>query len=1210
MHRATRIVTGLVIVGVVLGLLGVIFGAIGVGLIQDPPKAPGVSGASVSQQGSAPVVSDANFNHTTSPPLGPISDAADLEADQAVVAPDPACPARATSAPVGPGLCSLASGTAKLGSEGLGACLSRIAHAPNTNTTLRCVRHLPWDVAIGANATLPSVGSASVGAVSSVVTANAFTITATRRDDVAALDVVANVSLVLVNGGSCDASVHSLLVLLEQIVPATAGRSTSVAVGTQANACLGASEPQSVQLWATSGVLAPSRCNWTRHAQICDALTPEGGTAQNVTGSTGCRQLVGFTPRTLFLNHALSTPFNLSAPLVVPAHSALCKRATNLSFVVAFRLDPRQAASLLALENATFRVTVLSTYDACCDAGNACAFSLGCNGQTRVVRTAVARSDCFALPALTCTQRCACLPPQGVQAHATLSNALAPCSASSTLAPALPATLFGNACGPRVTQTLGTTDVCATQNCSCTARNSNASYVVVKTTLPTPHSATCIDPVTGTDLITLSPRPPHATHAFQCALPAPMDCLVSEWSPWTPSTVVSCPYPACTYTQMAVRAIASAPCHGGAACPALTKTQLAACSSSETGACALNASMSALVPASGCDADTCLQTFVNTTQPATAGICVNGQALPCAPVSANVDLPCTSAGVADPPVCDYTTLPANVTNATSCDAVACLAAMLANPDPSTCTAAQGGCTMQQQTTQPAAVAAFCASGVRTTCAPRVTTSTVPCPAYCVSVDTGSWSAWSVCAPDAALGLCTSTRTLGLHPFSCPAGNSNTAEGAPCPLDANATTQTQVGCSLSPCAYVGWSAWSAWSACDAAGSECTQNRSRTNALVANACYAAPDCEALQTRSESQPCPAAPCVHTGCAANATTKLVVTPCSTEECSAAGGQCSALGCQQTVLATTPACAASVCNGQGDAVLCPASEVLTTEACPAVCVPLPTAWSAWSVCAPVDHGQGCVVSRTSATAYAPCPEHHHCPEPTPNVESQSCACTCTYTTTAYTACAAGRTPRERAYCAVLNGLSVTLGATLQVGDQPALTHALLNPYCGPQLASTLFTVAGREAAALLPHDSNSDTVHACHGVEIGPLQANIVSALLNAYVVSGALPTPLLLDASACAASNGTLSLSSAGQTALALVDGARVADLVPALAVLATTDGVSACTNLVAVAQQNACETFALPYGPTVLAQDVDVLLALFNDAHADCTPHGPGSACFRNP
>ena len=99
--------------------------------------------------------------------------------------------------------------------------------------------------------------------------------------------------------------------------------------------------------------------------------------------------------------------------------------------------------------------------------------------------------------------------------------------------------------------------------------------------------------------------------------PPPINCVVSDWSPWGPCSAYAC---GTSGTQTQSRTIKTAAANGGTACPALTQTQPC-----QAPPCPVECVVSDWAPFGPCSATACgttgtkSQTRTITTQPANGG---------------------------------------------------------------------------------------------------------------------------------------------------------------------------------------------------------------------------------------------------------------------------------------------------------------------------------------------------------------------------------------------------------------------------------------------------------------------------------------------------------------------------------------------------------------------------------------------------------------
>lgn len=431
-----------------------------------------------------------------------------------------------------------------------------------------------------------SIGN-TTGAVVTVSNAQLFNVAVTKTSLGNVLSAFMQLSVM--NSGSCTSNFTSLLVLLEQ---SNVGGNDSYGPG-------GANQ----KLWAVSGTensASAGKCNSPGLAQICYEQS--------------CNVTVPYISGTLY-NGTSQQPLNLST-LVIPANTKTCAGGIKLNLSVAFLISD---ANLTLMQNNlnNYRLSVLGSFDACCDRGSSCGIDIDCRGGLETINTAVIRTAYFSLPPCSGSQRCNSVrvTDTAVTVNNMASNVA--CVGSATLATPLNVTTTVT-----LNQLLVGTETCNTASCSCSGSGQYVVRVINNAPGLSVTSAvandSCIHPVTGLSLI--NPTVVTATHNFSCVLPAPVNCVVSAWSAWSPTG--TCLFPACQQGSERTRTIITQPCHGGAPCPALSE-QTPGNTPCSTPACTYN-NNGAECTMGPCNSDSCMAVETCRTDADQSGYCTAG----------------------------------------------------------------------------------------------------------------------------------------------------------------------------------------------------------------------------------------------------------------------------------------------------------------------------------------------------------------------------------------------------------------------------------------------------------------------------------------------------------------------------------------------------------------------------------------------------------
>ena len=642
------------------------------------------------------------------------------------------CPNNGVQAPLS-GSCS----SAPRASLGVDGCATRF------NSTLACTRNYGWNVTLSAQNAASPLGNGT-GAVTVSTTTPAFTLTARRKaDGQTTADLVTNLTLSLTNGGSCGATIASILVLLEQTGGSTAAAPYPVSfLSGGANAAL----------WASAGTenpLTAGKCNSPGLAQLCDG------------GSTACNVTAPYVPNTLFTDTSLSTPLSLPLIGTIPG-SIGCSRAINISMAAVFRLN---ASTLLALQGAinaggSFRLSVIVTFDACCDRGSSCGIDIACNGTINVIRSVATRSSCLVLPRpFTCTgSRCACLNDEGL-GHTIFGsdNVAAECRIDSVPIPSLPAGLLNGVC-VNTSAVVSAQDTCNTTACACqyinNAPGGNKANATLTTSV-TPQSS-CFDPVTGANLIVHTP-PAIGVHKFTCVLPDPQPCLVSTWSAWSYVSNTACgDAGTCQRPAVRSRTVTRPPCHTNVQCPALVETGTLPCTT-YNGQCPYQDPIYTLVTDCNAALGVCSQVFsTNKSTNGIGSVCNNGVNVTCPDIIGTASNPCDI----DCVLSEWSTWNADA------------------PCPQADRCFTDGSCFENQTRTRTVVTPACNQGVPCT-APLVDTRAAPCSTECTPLELITNSTFG-CQPNCTITFTTIYKSQ--PPFHCDDGTCKS-----CPFIRNSTT---------------------------------------------------------------------------------------------------------------------------------------------------------------------------------------------------------------------------------------------------------------------------------------------------------------------------------------------------------------------------------------------------------------------------------------
>jgi hypothetical protein len=212
------------------------------------------------------------------------------------------------------------------------------------------------------------------------------------------------VKIRLTNDGNCNATLSSLLLLLEQ----QANQINASAAGQPIGPSYGPNSAGFV-VWAIDGAensQTSGQCGTPRSAQMCEA---------SLQPLHRCNVTVNFTAGSL--SDINGRPLDL-ANYTVPAQTLCLSEPVEIVAKYIFRLTGQQYAAMKAHPN-YLRLTALVSYDACCrtavlSSEDACFFDVDCDddGSLDVIRTTSIESDVFTLPvqlAKQCFDQCGCV---------------------------------------------------------------------------------------------------------------------------------------------------------------------------------------------------------------------------------------------------------------------------------------------------------------------------------------------------------------------------------------------------------------------------------------------------------------------------------------------------------------------------------------------------------------------------------------------------------------------------------------------------------------------------------------------------------------------------------------------------------------------------------------------------------------------------------
>lgn len=694
--------------------------------------------------------------------------------------------------------------------------------------------------------------------------------------------------LALSNTGGCPARIASLFVLIEQTA-APLGNDAAGVVSRQ---------------WAAAGAGAGGQCATLGRAPICTNVSVRGV-------SVACNLSAAYTPDSLRNAQPPRAPLDLAA-LTVPPHTACDTTNGGADVVALLALSDADMAALRLVPADTLRLTVLTTFDACCDRNGdgACGIDIDCDGTVETVRTLRRHLPLLALPA-ACAERCPAVVVRDAlhpAARAAVSTACA--SAITPTAPASPLSELTDSAA----WTLDGTLTCDATSCACgraTGPDATDGYTTLlgntATLLPRADAPAddCAHPVTGASLL-----PAQATAMFNLTcmyLPA-VPCIVSAWSAWAVS--VPCAIgntPQCQEVRQRSRSVEQTACHGGSTpCPSsLVETEAQQPCSQP---CVEQ--MPVCNTAYECNGvDVCATRVVCDYGQSYPAVCEAGALVGCAPRTTIVDTVCSSTCTYGVPGCQVG----------SCSLDTCTAETVCGPSPTALT--------------------NCVDGVATLCAVNNRTSVVGmCATDCLYPNDPTITPTSSCNPVS----CTQDMTLSFLPVANVHCTTSGVQEA-----CNPHVSYRQDACTTPCAYSDWSDWSAWATCaalDAAdpSSACAESHSRTRTplsvcpLIGDLVSACTDTLASEVSAclcpgSAVPSPTpSPSPSTACVLNsdcivdpANGPCFVATCGAGTCSVAEKICPSLdACTQSV------CDAATGNCVASPKFCDDSNVCTNDGC------------------------------------------------------------------------------------------------------------------------------------------------------------------------------------------------------------------------------------------------------------------------------------------
>lgn len=368
-------------------------------------------------------------------------------------------------------------------------------------------------------------------------------------------------SLNIANGGSCDATLSSVLFVLEQSVGSYTGSGpTSYSYG-----------PGGLNFysWAVSGVentALTATCDNTEApfplASTCDLDSP-----------TPCRVNIPYLDHSIY-NVATGGDLLDLTDVVIPKSpfdgGDGCNVALSLNVSYIFKIQSSVYAQLIASPS-KFRVNALVSFDACCPRGAACGIDLTCDGSGRknIVRTVQVHSSTFTLPA-TCSSRCDCVDVMALPANSATSTD-GSCS-GSIVADSFEDQRIATVCSS-TNLTYPVSICCGPNSCPCGSDASGTNYAVQHSNMVSlvPHSNDCVDLVSDSTLLASDT----ALGTSHCNYPTPISCVLGSWSTWGP--VDEDCITKCFTNNTFRRPILTAPCHTDAPCGETQQSIVTAC---------------------------------------------------------------------------------------------------------------------------------------------------------------------------------------------------------------------------------------------------------------------------------------------------------------------------------------------------------------------------------------------------------------------------------------------------------------------------------------------------------------------------------------------------------------------------------------------------------------------------------------------------------
>lgn len=379
-----------------------------------------------------------------------------------------------------------------------------------------------------------------------LVVANPSVTIAVTKSSAGLASLAGALTLSLTNAGSGDASIASILLVLDQVT----------ANGTIAYADDGKKHTTRAIIGLENAALTGG-CNTPSVAQIC-------------LGGQQCNVSVPFQSGFIADMATGGTVLSLASLIVPKGTHCNAPVVKNLEFF--FPLSLALYQEMLATSDGTFQVSALITYDRGCASGSACGISLGCNLVVNAVKTTFVRSAPIPVPALSaCSARCGCLTK--IESSARVTNITGgDCLASADVLGSLPSTMRTetSVCAS-TTFTYAGSVACDTRNEYCLATGVSGTGSTfgltygVETTVQGPPSE-CYDPVTGAPLIHTSPALLSFSRPLECtrvSTPGPCVYQCPAYTPIVDSTCDITTSPACTQPGQRT-CTAPIPAHGDA----------------------------------------------------------------------------------------------------------------------------------------------------------------------------------------------------------------------------------------------------------------------------------------------------------------------------------------------------------------------------------------------------------------------------------------------------------------------------------------------------------------------------------------------------------------------------------------------------------------------------------------------------------------------